>query len=213
METLQAEVRAGRGKGHARQLRLAGKTPAVLYGPGGDPVALSVDPKELTAVLTTPKRRNALIELTFGEQKQLAMVKDVQVHPVSRDARHVDFYRVAAVRVIEVQIPLRSKGRAAGVASGGALRTFFRTIPVSAKPADIPSEIMVDVSPLEMGGKITVADLALGDGVTAVLAPERVCMSIELAKIIEEEEPAPGAAPAAAAAEGDGEATDEKAGS
>src|SRR6185503_9393702 len=94
-QTLPAEVRNLRGKGPARQLRMQGKIPAVLYGPGGDTVALSVDPSALVKVLTTPFRRNQLLELDVGGQKQLATIKDLDIHPVSRAVRHADFYRVA----------------------------------------------------------------------------------------------------------------------
>lgn len=202
METLQAEVRAGRGKGPARQLRMAGQTPAVLYGPGGDPVALSVDPKELRRVLMTPHRRNALIELSIGDDKQLSMVKDVQIHPVTREARHVDFYRVSVERTVTVPVPLRTEGRAAGVAAGGKLSVHFRAIPVTATPDKIPAEITVDVTEIEMGGTCAVKDLSLADGVTVALAPERALMGIEMEKIREEEDAdaAAGEGDAAAAA-------------
>src|SRR4051794_4002525 len=97
-QTLPAEVRTGRGKGSARQLRFTGKIPAVLYGPGGETKALSVDPTLLVKVLTTPFRRNQLVELDIAGTKELATVRDLDVHPLTQLVRHADFYRVSLER-------------------------------------------------------------------------------------------------------------------
>src|SRR5690606_11295965 len=118
-QTLPAEVRTGRGKGPARQLRLKGQIPAELYGPGGDTEAISVDPTLLTKVLSTPYRRNQLIELDIGGKQQLATVKDLDVHPLTRAIRHADFYRVALDRPSVYEVSLRTVGRAKGVVKGG----------------------------------------------------------------------------------------------
>ena len=90
-QTLPAEVRTGRGTGPARQLRMKGKIPAVLYGPGGETIALTVDPVALVKTLTTPFRRNQLLEIDIAGQKQFATVKELDVHPLTRAVRHVDF--------------------------------------------------------------------------------------------------------------------------
>jgi len=182
METLQAEVREGRGKEPARQLRMQGMAPAVLYGPGGDPLALSVDPKELTRVLTGPRRRNVLIEISVGDSKELVMVKDLQVHPLTREIRHADFYRVATDRPVKADVPLRTKGRAKGVASGGKMLVMFRSVPVEAKPGEIPAEIMVDVTPLDQMESVTAKNLPLPEGVKVILPDDRICITIEAEK-------------------------------
>ena len=92
-QTLPAEVRTARGKGPARQLRMKGKIPAVLYGPGGDTEALTVDPIALGKSLSGPYTKNQLLELDIDGRKQLATIKDLDVHPVTRSIRHADFYR------------------------------------------------------------------------------------------------------------------------
>src|SRR3954467_369071 len=94
-QTLPAEVRTLRGKGPARQLRMKGQIPAVLYGAGGETEVISVDPLALTKALTTPYRRNQFIELDIGGKTQYATVKDLDVHPVTRAIRHADFIRVS----------------------------------------------------------------------------------------------------------------------
>lgn len=206
-QTLTAEVRTERGKGPARQLRMKGKIPAVLYGPGGDTMALAVDPAPLTKALMGPYRRNQLLELQIsGGKTEYALVKDVEIHPVGRQLRHVDFYRVDLARPVSTEVPLRTKGRAKGVAKGGELRVHFRDVPVRALPDRIPSEVMINVEPVDMLESVRVKDVVLGDGVEILLPAERalVFVTAEQKKIVEETEGAPGAAagkaPAAAAA-------------
>src|SRR5262245_46023869 len=106
-QTIPAEVRKEGGKGPARQLRMKGKVPAVLYGPGGETEALALDPALLVKALSSPFRRNQLLELDIAGKKQLAIVKDLDVHPVSRAIRHADFYRVAIERAVVYEIPLK----------------------------------------------------------------------------------------------------------
>src|SRR5687767_4855465 len=118
-QTIPAEVRTGRGKGPARQLRMKGQIPAVLYGPGGETEAIAVDPALLTKALSTPFRKNQLLELDIGGKKQFAVIKDLEVHPLSRAIRHADFYRVSLQGVAVYDVPVRAHGRSKGVVKGG----------------------------------------------------------------------------------------------
>ena len=201
-QTLSAEVRTGRGKGPARQLRFSGKMPAVLYGPGGETLVLSVDPVALVKTLTTPFRRNQLIELDIGGQTQFATVKELDIHPLTRAVRHVDFYRVSLDSTAVYPIPVRAVGRAKGVVKGGELRVHFRTLPVRVTPDKVPADITINVENLDMLETVRVKDIKLEAGEIA-LPGERavvVCTS-ERKKVAEEAEPgAPGAAAAPAAA-------------
>lgn len=199
-QSLPAEVRAGRGKGPARQLRIKGKIPAVLYGPGGETVALSVDPAALTKAITTPFRRNQLLELEFGGKKQLATVKDLDIHPVTRDVRHADFYRVSLETPAQYPIPLRTVGRAKGVVKGGELRVHFRTLPLKVAPDKVPAEIVLNVENLDMNESIRVKDIKLEHGELQLPAERAVVFLSSEVRKVAEEEPAPGAAAAAAPA-------------
>jgi large subunit ribosomal protein L25 len=200
-QTLPAEVRNLRGKGPARQLRMQGKIPAVLYGPGGDTVALSVDPNALVKALTTPFRRNQLLELEVGENKQLATVKDLDIHPVSRAVRHADFYRVSLDKPAVYQVPVRTVGRAKGVVKGGELRVHFRTLPLRVTPDKVPAEIVLNVENLDMLESLRVKDIQLEAGEIQLPAERAVVFATsEQKKILEEETPAAGAAAAAPAA-------------
>jgi large subunit ribosomal protein L25 len=200
-QTLPAEVRTGRGKGSARQLRMKGKIPAVLYGPGGETLVLAVDPVALVKTLTTPFRRNQLIELEIGGQKQFATVKDLDVHPVTRAVRHADFYRVSLDSTAVYAIPVRTVGRAKGVVKGGELRVHFRTVPLRVAPDKVPAEIVLNVENLDMNESIRVKDVQLESGELQLPAERAIVfLSSEVKKIAEEEPAAGGAAPAAAAA-------------
>ena len=198
-QTIPAEVRTLRGKGPARQLRMQGKIPAVLYGPGGDTEAISVDPTVLTKSLTGPHRKNQLLELDIGGRTQFATVKDLDVHPVTRVVRHADFYRVSLEQPATYEVPVRTTGRAKGVVKGGDLRVLFRTLPVRVTPDKVPSEIVLNVENLDMLESIRVKDIPLESG-ELVLPAERavVVCSSERKKVAEEEAAAPGAAAAPA---------------
>jgi len=199
-QTLPAEVRTLRGKGPARQLRMKGKIPAVLYGPGGDTEAIAVDPSALVKSLSTPYRKNQLLELDIDGRTQYATVKDLDVHPVTRAVRHADFYRVSLDTPATYDVPVRTTGRAKGVVKGGELRVHFRTVPVRVTPDKVPSDITLNVENLDIMETIRVKDVQLEAG-EIVLPAERavVVCSSERKKVAEEEAAAPGAAPAAAA--------------
>lgn len=200
---LPTEPRTLTGKGAARQLRAKGLAPAVLYGPGIEPVNLAVSPKALLKVIMTPYRRNQLIELQVGAQKQLALVKELQVHPVTREVEHVDLYRVELSRAVRTDVPFQTEGRAKGVVAGGELYVTLRTLPVRCTPDKTPASISIDVSNLELGDTLRAKDLVLPAGVEVLLDGERNLVSCaEPRKIKAEEEAAAGAegaTPAAAA--------------
>ena len=202
-QTIPAEVRKERGKGSARQLRMKGKIPAVLYGPGGDTETLSVDPLVLTKSLSTAYHKNALLELDIAGRTQLATIKDLDVHPVTRLVRHADFYRVSLEAPAQYDVPVKTTGRAKGVVKGGELKVNFRTLPVRVTPDKVPADITINVENLDMLESVRVKDIMLEAGEIS-LPPERavVICSSERKKVADETEAgpgAPGAAPAAAA--------------
>jgi large subunit ribosomal protein L25 len=201
METqaLNAEVRETRGKGPARQLRSRGLIPAVFYGPGIETTAMAISPKELVKALETEYRHNVVLTLPLEGNQVLAMVKDIQVHPVSRVPVHVDFYRVASDRPVEVRVPLRTTGRAKGVVKGGKLTVVFRDVPVRTTPDKIPANITINVEGLDMGDVFKVSDLTLPEGVEVLHAPDRrlVLVGEDRKRVTDEEEAgAEAAAPA-----------------
>jgi large subunit ribosomal protein L25 len=180
METtkLQAEVRASRGKGPARRLRAEGKVPAVVYGPGVSPTALSVSPKDLAKALGGEHGRNVVFSLSFDGKDLLAMVRDLAVDPVTRQILHADFYRVTEDLEVNVVVPVTTHGRAVGVQRGGSLKVSFRELPVRTRPGLIPVSVHIDVSKLDIGQTITIAGLDLPEGVIVTLPPKQAVVTV-----------------------------------
>jgi len=207
--TLQAEVRASRGKGPARRLRAEGKIPGVFYGPGLQPTSLTLDPKELTQALRGERGRNVVFKLSVDGKDELAMVKDLTTDPVTQELLHIDLYRIAEDKVLEVNVPFHATGRAAGVVQGGVLNITRRTLPVRTTPANIPVSIDVDVTDLELKDTVSVQDVEFPEGVECLLRPAlTLAIILEPRKAAAAEEEAEAEAAATPAAEGAAPAAD-----
>jgi len=198
--TLQAEVRASRGKGPARRLRAEGKIPGVFYGPGVQPTSLTLSPKDLTQALRGERGRNVVFKLSVDGKDELAMVKDLTTDPVTQELLHIDLYRISEDKVLEVNVPFHTTGRAAGVVQGGVMNITRRTLPIRTTPANIPVSIDVDVTHLELKGTISVEEIEFPEGVECLLRPKltlAIILEPRKATAAEEEEEAAAAAPAA----------------
>ncbi|MFK8000155.1 MAG: 50S ribosomal protein L25 [Polyangiales bacterium] len=176
--TLQAEVRTQSGKGPARRLRMEGKLPAVIYGPGLDPVPLTVDPVTVRKTLSGDRGRNSLFTIPVSGADHLAMVKDLVVEPVSRELIHVDFYLVSKDRPVNAEVLITTSGRAVGVVKGGKLKVSRRTLKIRCTPDKIPSVLNIDVSALDLFETLKVKDLDLPEGVACTLNPEHTIVSV-----------------------------------
>ncbi len=200
--TLQAEVRAGRGKGPARRLRAEGKVPGVIYGPGVEPTPLTLSPKELTKALRGERGRNVVFKLSLDGKDQLAMVKDVSTDPVTQELLHIDLYRILEDKVLDVNVPFRTYGRSVGVVQGGVLNVTRRVLPLRTTPANIPVSIEVDVTHLALKDTISVEEIEFPAGVECSLNPKLTLVIIlepRKATAAEAEEDAAAAAAAEAA--------------
>ena len=188
---LQAEERESRGKNHARRLRASGMVPAVLYGESneaGGSTALTV-PAKIVDYNLQHYGDNALYDLNFGSGVSTARVVDVQRDPVSGRLIHVDFIPVNMTERIEVTVPLTVVGEAPGVEQDeGVLQQVAYELQVESLPGDIPQEIELDVSNLQMNENLTLGDLTLPSGVTLVSEPEDVAVTITAPTEITEEE-------------------------
>src|SRR5215468_9252109 len=192
---LPAEPGRSTGSAAARRLRANGKIPAVLYGRGADPASLTVEWRQLRSALTTDKGLNALLTLEVDGQQTKAIVKEMQRHPVRRDVLHVDFLAVDIDKPISTDVPIVLEGEAIKVMrEQGVVDQVLNAIVVEAKPDAIPGHLAVDVSDLEIGHTITVADLVLPPGVTTEVDPEETVVTAKLTSLAlaEEEEAAEG---------------------
>jgi len=207
--TLQAEVRATRGKGPARRLRAEGKIPGVFYGPGVQPTPLTLSPKEVTQALRGERGRNVVFKLSVDGKDQLAMVKDVTTDPVTQELLHIHLSRIPKDKGREVHVPLHAIGRSVGVVQGGVLNITRRTLPLRTMPANIPASIDVDVTHLDLKDTISVEDVEFPQGVECMLRPKltlAIVLEPRKATAADEEAEAEAAEAAAAAPAAEGAA-------
>ncbi len=197
---LDAVERNQRGKNEARRLRAGGRIPAVFYGGKDGGKAIAVDPKALARILRTEQGANTLIALNLpGGGDARVLVKEYQLDPVTHELLHADFYRVAMDKVIRVQVTVVAQGEPKGVKQqGGVLDIVHRQIEIECLPADIPNNIVLDVSELMVGQSIRVKDVAASAKWKSLSDPEMMLLHVIIPKV--EETPAPGAEAAAAGA-------------
>jgi len=160
--TLDAQSRDSFGKNEARRTRRDGRVPAVVYGGDGQQATpIAVDPKALLRILHSDSGQNTLISLKLaagGDARVL--VKDFQLDPITHQVLHVDFYRVAMDRAIQVTIPIVTKGEPKGVKQqGGILEFIRREIEIETLPGDIPENIEVDIADLMLHQGLRVRDV------------------------------------------------------
>ena len=190
--SVPAEVRQQRGKNAARQLRMAGKIPAVLYGRKEETIAVAVSPKELSAILHSQTGYNTIFTLTFQHagSTTAVMLKDWQHDPIKGNLLHVDLLRIAMDETLQVGIPLTTTGEAKGVKlQGGIFEFVLREIQVECLPADIPENISIDISNLELGANLRVSDLKIDPKVKILSDADLVVAHVIAPK--EEKEPEP----------------------
>src|SRR5215218_9121825 len=185
---LQAKLREERGKNAARRLRASGMLPAVLYGDGdGASTALAV-PDRVVDYTLQHLGDNALYDIDLGAGGSTARIVDAQRDPVSGRLIHVDFAPVNMRERIEITVPLHVVGEAPGAEEGGVLQQVAYEVQIETLPGDIPQELTLDVTSLEMNENLTLADLTLPDGITLVSDPEEVAATVTAPTEITEED-------------------------
>lgn len=183
---LEATTRTEFGKGAARRTRRAGRIPVVVYGHGIDPLHLSVDRIEFTAIVRN-NGTNAVVELDVDGDKQLAMIKHLDQNVLTFDIDHIDLLAIKRGEKVEVEIPVTVEGE---VAAGAMFIQDADVISVEADVLSIPEELVVSIEGLEIGTQITAADIALPEDVTLLSEPETLIINVVEPE--EEELPEPG---------------------
>jgi len=203
---LAAELRNDEGKGASRRLRHAGRVPAILYGGSRDPRSLSLNHEKLITLIEDEKFYSTIIGLKVGDEVQVAIVKDLQMHPARNQVLHLDLQRVIETEKIRIRLPIHFKGEAAspGVKTqGGIVSHRIADIEVQCLPKDLPEEISLDLSQMKLNETKYVSDIPLPAGVVAtavVQGKDQVVVSIHSPRAEEPDTPAPEAAAAAATA-------------
>ncbi len=169
---LKAVKRADFGKKAAKAFRREGLIPCVIYG-GSEEIAFTVDAKEVKPLIYTPN--SYIVELNIDGKVEKAVMREVQFHPVREQILHIDFYRVQEGKPVAISIPVRLSGTAEGVKVGGKLALSARKLMVKAMVDQLPDEIVVDVTPLQVGQTIFVGDLKQENVTFVTPATTAVC--------------------------------------
>lgn len=181
------------GTASARRLRAEGHIPGVLYGRGMSPISVTVERRDLRLALSGPAGANTVLALEVDGKSYPAVVKELQRHPIKRTVSHIDFFQVNMNEEITVSVPLRIEGEAKAIlAAGGLVDPAVDTIEVLTTPNNMPNEFVVDISEMQLGDVIRLADVPMPAGVTPVGDPEMPVITVLQTRA------------AAAAAEGEG---------
>lgn len=212
---LTVKERDSFGSPESRRMRNEGWIPGVLYGGGKESVPLTVEVKALKQALGRGRRGNVILELTFDGQSQghPAILKEYQNDPISGHLLHVDFLEVRMDQPIESKVTVELVGTAQGVKDGGILDHGMRELHIRCLPTDMPGQIEVDVSALNINDSLRVSEVTAPEGVEILDDPEAHIAGVMAPKLVVEEEVVEGEEGAEGAAEGEAAAAgEEKAG-
>jgi large subunit ribosomal protein L25 len=177
---IEARRRTPGGKNVNRRLRSSGSIPAVLYGPGKEPCAVTVDPLAVRDILYSESGKNTIFSVSVeGGAHSNAMVKDYQLDPVHGNLIHADLFEIAMDQLLELTVEVELVGEAEGVKLGGGIMDFVtRSIEVECLPSDIPESIKVDVSHLKINDYVRVKNIQPDSKVKILTDPEVVIVTI-----------------------------------
>jgi large subunit ribosomal protein L25 len=209
--TLPAEARDRAGKGASRALRREGRVPAVVYGEKKEPLAIHVEEKLLSKMLSTGHFMNSVIMIDFQGEPHRTLPKAVDFHPVSSRPIHVDFLRIGEHTMLTVAIPVRfdNEEDSPGLKRGGVLNVVQHELQLVCDAASIPNEIHIDLTGLEIGDTVHISQVKLPEGTKSAIEDEDFTVATIVApsamKAEEEEAAAADAVPTVEGEEGEAE--------
>lgn len=176
---LEVQEREARGSAASRRLRHQGLIPGVLYGRGKNPHPFSVAERELRKALTGPAGLHAILDVALDGQKttHASILKDYQQDVITGRLAHIDLQEVRLDQPIHAQVVIELVGESAGAKEGGVLSQVSREINVEALPLEVPERIEVDISAMEMGDTLRLADVPVPEGVTFLDDPEETVLA------------------------------------
>ncbi len=168
--TISVVARDRAGKGAARATRRQGLVPGVIYGNKQSPVTFAIDPRLLWAEMNKPGFLTRLFDISIEGRTERALCRDIQRHPVTDQPVHVDFLRVSAESKVHVHVPVHfsNQDKSTGIKRGGVLNVVLHEIEIVAAADAIPSELVIDLTGLDIGASIHLSQVQLPAGVTAV---------------------------------------------
>ena len=188
---LKAEKRTVVGRNAIKKIKAQGLVPGVIYGSQAEPMALQVEARALTNVLAHALSEHVLVELEIADGSQstnrLALIQEVQHHPLRPELLHVDFHAVSATEKITSEVPIEAVGDALGVRTfGGLLEHSLRTLEVECFPQDLPEIVRIDVTNLNIGESLHVRDIPLPSGVESLTPADLTVVSVVASRVGEE---------------------------
>jgi len=166
---LKAYPRTQTRRGKVKQLRTNGRVPAIIYGRQTKPLNLELNAREIGDLISHSVSENLLVDLSVendANAKRLALVQEIQHHPINGKILHVDFHEVSETEKVTVHVPVETIGEAAGVKTGGGvLEHVLFKLKVRCLPKDLPEQLLIDVTALEIGKSIHVGDIKAPEGV------------------------------------------------
>jgi large subunit ribosomal protein L25 len=191
---LDVNERKEKGTRVSRRLRSSGTIPAILYGAKQTPISLGIPAKDFNRVIHSGAGENVVLTLKFSGDKnegKTAIIKEIQRDPVSHNVVHIDLLAISLKDKITVNVPVMVTGLAPGIKEGGILEYVQREVEIECLPTQIPENIMVDVSSLNINESIYVRDLKLAEDTIKILTPaDRMLVSIVPPTVLEEPTPA-----------------------
>lgn len=176
--TIQGTKRESVGKKSTKALRDAELVPCVVYG-GTEPLNFSAEERAFKGLVYTPEAHTVSIEM--DGQTIAAVLQDIQFHPLTDKIIHADFYRLSADKPVVMEVPVRLTGRSKGVVAGGVLRQSFRKLKIKAIPANLPDEVVVDITSLKIGGKLYVGGIKT-NGFSFVHPDNAVVVAVKMSR-------------------------------
>jgi len=174
--------------------------PGVIYGRNIEPESLELVTREQEDLLHHSASESLLVDLSLNEKKRLALIQELQHHPLTGKVLHVDFHEVREDEPVTIMLPVETSGEPVGVKTGGGvLEHVLFKLKVRALPKNLPEQIVIDVTELETGKSIHVGEIKLPEGVEVIGNPNAPVVAVAAPKTVVEEAPAEGAVPAAAA--------------
>ena len=158
--TITGSKRESVGKKAAKALRNAGEVPCVLYG-GDEPVHFNAPELAFKELVYTPDAHTATLEL--NGDSYMAILQDIQYHPVTDRILHVDFYQIFEGKEVSMTVPVHYQGNSRGVRNGGVLRKTYRTLRVKALPKNLPDYVVADITKLKIGDKLYITEVEQGE--------------------------------------------------
>lgn len=211
---LNVEVRENTGTGNARAVRRDGSVPGILYGGDLGNVPIALKSNEVNKAINSGEFLNQTVTISHKGEKQLVITRDVQFHPVTDQAMHIDLYRVDEDQVIEVEVGVNfiNEEEAPGLKRGGALNVVRHEVPLLCPAGKIPANVEVDLTGLEIGDSVHISEIKLPKGVESAITDRDftiVTITGSRAALVEDEEEVVEGEEAAAAEQGGEEATEE----